>query len=235
MNAMDYVPLPIFSSENVSLWLAQCEAAFTLNGILSDLDKYHFIITRIPVKYLSMMEDIVMGPPREEDQYDYFKYEFIKRMSVYKLKNTVMGNLKPSEYLNKLKKAADKRVPIEFILNVWFNNLPLKVREIVSLETTGHVDTLCEMADKAMALLNPQRAVNGDLSDDKYETIKGRLDDLTKQVRVVQLMLDGEDYEAQPGQLCSIATPGSSNDDASSPNAQNNIPNKIVYVYSRQS
>ncbi|CAD0199958.1 unnamed protein product [Chrysodeixis includens] len=226
MNAMDAVPLPIFSSENVSLWLAQNEAAFALNGIISDLDKYHFIITRIPVKYLSMVEDIVMTPPREDDQYDYFKHEFIKRMSVHKLKNTAMGNMKPSEYLAKLKKVADKRVPMEFLLTVWFNNLPAKVREIVCLEATGHVDTLTDMADKTMALLKPQLAANGDSPEDKYETIKGRLEELTKHVRAVQMMLDGEDCDAQPA-----AAPGSSLNEPASPNAQKNIPNKIVYVF----
>lgn len=196
---MDYLPFPCFSSEKLAIWFAQVESVFSLNGVTTDSDKYDYVVAHIPSDFTSIVEDILLNPP-PQSKYDHIKYEFIKRMSIYNLRREKFTTETPSEYLRRLITIADQRVPIELVLNTWLKNLPKPVREVVSLETSGHVETIGPMADKVMALLSPESENSQSLSSEQYETIVKRLDELAKQVKIVQLMLD-EDCSFEEQQI----------------------------------
>ncbi|CAB3223216.1 unnamed protein product [Arctia plantaginis] len=197
---MDYLPFPCFSSEKLAIWFAQVESVFALNGVTTDTDKYDYVVAHTPTEFTSMVEDILLNPP-PQSKYDHIKYEFIKRMSIFHLKREKLSQEKPSEYLRRLIKMADQRVPIEVVLNTWLKNLPKPVREVVSLETSGHVETIGPMADKVMALLpSTELQKNTSLSSEQFETIVKRIDELAKQVQIVQLMLD-EDLAFEEQQM----------------------------------
>lgn len=149
-----YARFPSFSSENLPIWFAQMESTFALNGISDDSEKYACVLVYVPSEALRIVEDIILNPPTT-DQYKYLKNEFIKRMMIKKLVKVEFGNETPSAYLRKLKDIAGQRVSNEEILNLWLNNLPDKVRQIVNLRNNGNMDSLCEIADKAIVLMTP--------------------------------------------------------------------------------
>lgn len=223
---MDFVQFPRFSCKNLPIWFAQVESAFALNGIVSDSDKYDYVVTHIPAEFTTMVEDILLNPPIEGGRYGLLKYEFIKRMSVYHLQKEQLGDMKPSEYLRRLREVADQRVSNDLILNVWLNNLPEKVREIVGLETTGHVDTLCEMADKVMALIAPTPL--SQLVDD-VNIVLQRIDEVTKTVNTIF----GVEEQQSPGQKCAVpAVAGSSKEAALSVvKISTNVSPKVICWY----
>ena len=186
---MDFVPFPSFSKEHLSIWFAQMESAFTLNGIVEESDKFDYLLIYVPSDSLKVVEDIVLNPP-SNDKYGHIKFEMIKRMTIKRMMEVEFGNETPSEYLRKLKDIAGQRVTNEEILNVWLNNLPEKVRELVSLGT-GSIDRLCEMADKAIVLLNPtpkdtsstQPKLNQEISHNEWcEMMKYRMEALAKKL-----------------------------------------------------
>ncbi|CAH0702292.1 unnamed protein product [Spodoptera exigua] len=196
---MDNVPFPRFTSDYYTVWFAQMEAAFAANSV-EDSDKYGYIITHIPTAALTLVEDILLSPPTA-DQYENFKYEFIKRLTLQQLKSLPFGNEKPSEYLRKLIKVAGRRISNEVVLNIWQNNLPEKVRQILSLETSRNMDRLSEMADLVMAIARPPPLqISNGVCEKQVGVLTQRLDAIEKQVQFMKRIIDGEYIEAEEPQ-----------------------------------
>ncbi|GFT16559.1 DUF1758 domain-containing protein [Trichonephila clavipes] len=57
--------LPPFWKSNVSLWIAQCDHAFTFSGISSDDTKYSALVANLDAETLSYVSDIVLSPSEQ--------------------------------------------------------------------------------------------------------------------------------------------------------------------------
>ncbi|GFX69455.1 hypothetical protein TNCV_380241 [Trichonephila clavipes] len=58
--------LPPFWKSNVRLWIAQCDHAFTFNGISSDITKYSALVANLDAETLFYVSDIVLSPPNSD-------------------------------------------------------------------------------------------------------------------------------------------------------------------------
>ena len=105
-------------------------------------------------QYLAKIEDAVTNLPAT-GQYEKLKSELIRVLTESdsaKVERLVereeMGDRKPSQFYNDLKKLASPLASDEFILNLWRNRLPDRIREVLVAVDNTSIEKLTRTADR---------------------------------------------------------------------------------------
>ena len=114
------------------------EKYFGVAGISHDDQEALALMGFLDPQYLAKIEDTVTNLPAT-GQYDKLKSELIRVLiesDSAKVERLVereeMGDRKPSQFYNDLQKLASPLASDEFILNLWRNRLPDRIREVLA-------------------------------------------------------------------------------------------------------
>lgn len=149
------IKLPSFRPEMPDLWFIQIETIFANFGITAEIDKYHTVISQSEGEWLVEINDLIRAGPSLNIPYTTLKKEIINRFSLDenpRLKKVIegeeIGDLKPSQFLRRLKTVAGSALITDNILKpLWLSRLPAYVQYILRAQPSNN--TLTEIADVA--------------------------------------------------------------------------------------
>ncbi|XP_033361821.1 uncharacterized protein LOC117240074 [Bombus vosnesenskii] len=123
---------------NTAAWFALLERQFEAARITEDNIKYVTLEKCLNDQQLQDVEDLVTNPP-ETGRYEKLKHALIRILSdtdatrIKKLvKSEEMGDRKPSQFYQHLKKLSSPSTPDDFTLTLRRNRLPARIRRILA-------------------------------------------------------------------------------------------------------
>ncbi|GBO26452.1 Transposon Ty3-I Gag-Pol polyprotein, partial [Araneus ventricosus] len=146
------VKIPPFWIDKPEIWFYQVEAQFKISGITAEETKFNYLISQLDPKFVENVWDII----RSDSQTKYTDSK-TRLLNLFKesenariqrlITDIDLGDLKPSQLLQKLRSVATSDVSENLIKTLWLGKLPdsIKIILIVSKEDT---DSLAIMADK---------------------------------------------------------------------------------------
>ena len=139
---------PPIWKQDVGLWFLQVELSFRTAGITQSETKFHHIVASLDLDVLSCARDLVQSPPAV-DPYSALKERICQQFAQSEnsriralLESSELGDLRPSQLLERMKNLADGKVPDEFLKTLWMRRLPLSIQQILSISK----DTLSDLA-----------------------------------------------------------------------------------------
>ena len=146
--------VPPFMPTKTGIWFSILEKYFGVAGIIHNDEKALALMGFLEPQYLAKIEDAVTNLPAT-GQYDKLKSKLIRALTESdsaKVERLVereeMGDRKPSQFYNDLKKLASPFASDEFILNLWRNRLPDRIREVLAAVDDTSIEKLTRTADK---------------------------------------------------------------------------------------
>ena len=146
--------MPPFMPTTAGIWFSILEKYFGVAGISQDDEKALALMGFLDPHYLAKVEDTVANLPAI-GQYNKLKSELIRTLTESdsaKVERLVereeMGDRKPSQFYNDLKKLAGPLTSDEFILNLWRYRLPDRMREVLAEVDDSSIEKLTRTADK---------------------------------------------------------------------------------------
>lgn len=145
-------PMP----EKIAFWFLLLERQFKAANIREDEEKATALLGCLERQYLLRLEDTVTNFPAT-GQYDILKDELIRIQAELNservtrlVENEVMGNRKPSQFYHDLENLANPFVSEKYIFNLWKNQLPDYIQEVLAMLNDINIDKLIRIADKLM-------------------------------------------------------------------------------------
>ncbi|GBL79712.1 hypothetical protein AVEN_116358-1 [Araneus ventricosus] len=146
------VKIPPFWIDKQEIWFYQVEAQFKISGITAEETKFNYLISQLDPKFVENVWDII----RSDSQTKYMDSKtrllnLFKESENARIQRLItgidLGDLKPSQLLQKLRSVATSDVSENLIKTLWLGKLPDSIKNIliVSKEDT---DSLAIMADK---------------------------------------------------------------------------------------
>ena len=185
------VKIPPFWSDRPEVWFFQIEAQFKIGGITSEETKFNYIVAQLEPRYVENIWDIVTG--KSEQKYADAKNRLLglfQESETNRMKKLLtgmdMGDLKPSQFLQKLKTLATSNISETLLKTLWLEKLPDYMKNII-LVSNEELPKLAAMADK-IADMNPSRNVcavsasNADLLE-RISFLEKKISSLTMQSR----------------------------------------------------
>ena len=146
--------MPPFIPTKAGLWFSILEMYFGVAGISHEGEKAVALMGFLDPQYLAKIEDAVTNLP-PTGQYEKLKSELIRILTESdsaKVERLVereeMGDRKPSQFYNDLKKLASPLASDEFILNLWRNRLSDRIREVLAAVDDTSIEKLTRTADR---------------------------------------------------------------------------------------
>ncbi|XP_035211021.1 uncharacterized protein LOC118185286 [Stegodyphus dumicola] len=150
------VKIPPFWLDRPEIWFFQVEAQFKIIGIISEETKFNYLVSQLEPKHVENIWDIITSTSATKYAesktrlLDLFKESESTRIKKL-LTGIDLGNLKPSQLLQKLKSVATSDVSENLTKTLWLEKLPDSMRNII-LVSDEELPKLAIMADKISAM-----------------------------------------------------------------------------------
>ncbi|UYV70018.1 hypothetical protein LAZ67_7001483, partial [Cordylochernes scorpioides] len=198
------IKIPLFWTDKPEIWFYQVEAQFNINAITSEETKFNYLIAQLEPKYIENVWDIITLDSK-------FKYTESKTrlLNIFKDSESVrikklisgieLGNMKPSQLLQKLRSLATSDISSNLIKTLWLEKLPDSMRNIL-LVSDKDVTKLASMADKIMDMtFYPYvcGASSSQTSHNVMENLLEKISSLEKQVAEINLSRSRPSFRTQ--------------------------------------
>jgi hypothetical protein len=148
------IKLPNFSADNVTLWWAQVETRLSFCGVKTEIAKYQYVISALPMEVARRVPDLITATPAE-NPYSTLKERVCNEFeptSSAKLKKLLegceLGDRKPSTLLREMRQLSNGRVSDDVLRELFFKRLPDFVETILLTTGVTDLDKAAEAADK---------------------------------------------------------------------------------------
>lgn len=184
------VKIPPFWCDRPEVWFFQVEAQFQISGITADATKFNYIVAQLEPKYVENIWDIVTGTSQQKYA-DAKKrlLELFQESETNRLKKLLtgmeIGDMKPSQFLQKLKAVATSNVSDSLLKTLWLQKLPDYMRNVI-LVSNEELPKLAVMADK-IADMNPRRDVCAASTSSPNSELLERISSLEKQIESLSM------------------------------------------------
>lgn len=187
------VKLPTFWPDKPAVWFRQVEAQFQIAGITADSTKFNYVIAQLDQKLAGEVEDIIIRPPANGQQYVKLKEELIRRLSMSEeqrvrqlISEEELGDRRPSQFLRHLRSLAGSALSDENILRqLWLRRLPQQVQAILASQAELSLDKLSELGDKVMEIAGHKQVFSCDAPaglSSNQDTLSQRMERLEQQI-----------------------------------------------------
>lgn len=145
--------LPEFNNSDPELWFAMADNAFEAACITTETTKFNHTVSHLGSLYGSEVRDLILNRP-SINPYSVLKTELIKRIGMSQatktkrlLEHEVIGDLKPSQFMRRLKSLGGISIADDVIRTIWLSRLPKFIQAILSTHLDLTLDKLSEIAD----------------------------------------------------------------------------------------
>lgn len=153
------VKLPPYWPADPALWFAHIESQFATRGIVSQLTKFHHVVSALSPNEAAEVRDIIMTPPTS-GPYDRLKEELVRRTTASEqrrlqqlITSEELGDRKPSQLLRRMQQLLGDRatsLDASIVRELFLQRLPSNVRMILTSSVDIPLDALAQLADKIM-------------------------------------------------------------------------------------
>lgn len=154
------ITIPDFDADDVDTWFLCLEAAFSVNDVKSDRQKFNTIIVALGNRAKYVYAAIAKCNKSEiTDRYQtlknavlaYFQPSENQRLTSL-LSGISLGDRKPSMLLSEMRRLGGEECPESVLLNLWLRALPSTVRSIITAIPNAKLDDQANVADKIMEM-----------------------------------------------------------------------------------
>src|SRR5215469_7550815 len=148
--------LPVFNSQDPTLWFSIAEALFPPNS--TSQDKHRALLLACPMSLTSRIRDTINALPSSHDPYATLKHAILKIVDSHPddnllklLNDTPLGSSRPSDLLSQLKLLTQQfpsAVQDSILRPVFLSKLPPTVQAMLAVAPTASLSELAGIADK---------------------------------------------------------------------------------------
>jgi hypothetical protein len=138
---------------NITVWFALLETQFDKADITSDKVRFATLAKSLDGLLLQQVENVMTDAP-VTGRYAKLKAELIRILTDSDsdrgknlMESEEMGNRKPSQFYQHLRKLANPSTPDEFVRSLWRNRLPARIRRILAPVDCSDPEKLMPSAD----------------------------------------------------------------------------------------
>ena len=188
--------IPNFFPDDPELWFSRIEALFTIHGITTDDTKFNYVLAHASDELIPYVTNVIKEEvPTGKTKYSIFKERVTQSFSISNeaklralFKGQSLGDKKPSQVLLILKNSAAGQCQDKVLKSLFLENLPVKVRSILSVCDTEDLNKLALIADKFAENEAPASYVNvvkTSTEDDssKFSSLEATVNRLTAQLQ----------------------------------------------------
>ncbi|GFX83274.1 hypothetical protein TNCV_4988681 [Trichonephila clavipes] len=146
------IKIPPFWTDRPEIWFYQVEAQFQISRISLEETKFHHLVSQLEPKYVENIWDIVNS--KSDTKYTDSKNRLLslfKESENLRIKRLLtgieLGDMKPSQLLQKLKTVATSDISDNLIKTLWLEKLPESIKNILVV-SEENLSKLAVMADK---------------------------------------------------------------------------------------
>ncbi|UYV67027.1 hypothetical protein LAZ67_4003685 [Cordylochernes scorpioides] len=146
------VKIPPFWVEKPEIWFFQVEAQFKIGGIIQEDTKFNYLISQLEPKYIENIWDIINS--KSDNKYSECKsrlLELFRESEGLRIKKLIsgieLGDMKPSQLLQKLRSLATPDISDNLIKTLWLDKLPTSIKNIL-IVSEEDISKLAIMVDK---------------------------------------------------------------------------------------
>ncbi|XP_071652685.1 uncharacterized protein [Temnothorax longispinosus] len=155
------LPQP-FWRDSPARYFTVAEMTFALHRITSDDSKYRYVVIHLDTDLLGLVGDIIDSPPT------YSKYEALKQRIIDSLSESqetklrrllrgqVMGDEKPSVFLQRLQNLAGGQCNDSVLRSLFMEQMPEHMRGILAISQLDDLATIAAQADRIARVTRPQ-------------------------------------------------------------------------------
>lgn len=175
VNSYRVPKIPPFWSSDPETWFISVEASFSEARISDDTTKFHSVIANVDASILTHIKDIIRDPP-VEGKCDALKKHLLNSFEMSQdarlrqlLKGQVLGDKKPSHFLQELKNLAEGQCTDTILKTLFVEQLPENYRVILATIDEPDLVKFAAIADKIANSLSLGKALvllSGPQSDD---------------------------------------------------------------------
>lgn len=149
--------IPVFvqgQQGGIQTWLRQVDVRMKLAKITTEQEKYEYLIASLPSEIINCVYDLINQQPavdpyttlvrRIESEFQPTEREQVKKL----LQGMVMGDKKPSLFLREMRNLAKNQVTDVVLKELFLNQLPENLRNILIVIESASLDSLAEAADR---------------------------------------------------------------------------------------
>ncbi|GFY31271.1 hypothetical protein TNCV_752331 [Trichonephila clavipes] len=130
------IKIPPFWTDRPEIWFYQVEAQFQISRISLEETKFHYLVSQLEPKYVENIWDIVNS--KSDTKYTDSKNRLLslfKESENLRIKRLLtgieLGDMKPSQLLQKLKTVATSDISDNLIKTLWLEKLPESIKNIL--------------------------------------------------------------------------------------------------------
>jgi hypothetical protein len=154
VNSYRVPKIPPFWSNDPETWFISVESSFRVARISDDTTKFHTIVANADTSILTHIKDIIRNPPAE-GKYDTLKKRLLNSFETSQdarlrqpLKGQVLGDKKPSHFLQELKNLAGDQCTDNILKTLFVEQLPENYRVILATIDEPDLNRFAAIADK---------------------------------------------------------------------------------------
>ncbi|GFV62358.1 hypothetical protein TNCV_4938881 [Trichonephila clavipes] len=146
------IKIPPFWTDRPEIWFYQVEAQFQISRISLEETKFHYLVSQLEPKYVENIWDIINS--KSDTKYTDSKNRLLslfKESENLRIKRLLtgieLGDMKPSQLLQKLKTVATSDISDNLIKTLWLEKLLESIKNILVV-SEENLSKLAVMADK---------------------------------------------------------------------------------------
>lgn len=183
------IPLPVLSEGNIEAFFYSIEFWFEASGITSDTKKFNIICATLPPNKLMEMKTIIDAVPSAK-KYDYIKVKLIEHYADSEqkrvrrvLSDMPLGDRKPSELYNEMKRVAGKSLGDSILLDLWITRLPSHVQPAIIASKVA-IEEKLKIADSITESMTLQRgSISEASSNSEISNLKNQVNQLSRDMQ----------------------------------------------------
>lgn len=162
------VKLPPCWTQDIELWLFQCEAQFRTRNIQRESTKFDYIIQALPPEVITQLRSFILNPPTDQP-YSNLKNE-LKRLHTLSdkqryrqiMREETLGDEKPSQFLQRMRRlVGDDQVESAFFKEMFLEKMPPVVQTVLAaLPDTNTLTQMAVVADRMMDSCSVQPSIS---------------------------------------------------------------------------
>lgn len=158
------IPLPTMTDTSIDMYFMSLEFWFAASSVTSDKQKYNTVMAQVPPSKLTELRTIIEACPNV-GKYEYAKEKLIEHFAESQqrrlkrvMQDAQLGDKKPSQLFNEMKRMAGATLSETVLLDLWAARLPTHAQSAV-VASTGDAAERTKIADAIVESLS-LRTVN---------------------------------------------------------------------------
>lgn len=202
------VNYPEFDPEDIDTWFICLEAAFSVNRIQKDKNRFNAVIVALSSRAKYVSSTIAnCNASKENNRYQTLKDAVISHFRPSEtqrltslLSGMTLGDQKPSVLLSEMRRLGGDGCTDSVLSNLWLRALPSTTRSIITALSASSLDKQAEIADKIMEAPRNEVAAVRSKEETTIASLEARIDALTQRLEEV---LSGHSRDRGRSRFCS--------------------------------